>query len=138
MRDPQQEPLIGVNVHVKGTTIGTVTDINGNYFLEVPDQNAVLEFSYIGFQTHEVRVGSQININVNMEEESSNLEEVVVVGYGSQKKVNLTGSVGQIDSKVLESRPITSTTSALQGTIPNLQITNTSGEPGQGASGVLH
>ena len=84
VRDPQQEPLIGVNVHVKGTTIGTVTDINGNYFLEVPDQNAVLEFSYIGFQTHEVRVGSQININVNMEEESSNLEEVVVVGYGYQ------------------------------------------------------
>ena len=67
VRDPQQEPLIGVNVHVKGTTIGTVTDMNGNYFLEVPNQNAVLEFSYIGFQTHEVRVGNQININVNME-----------------------------------------------------------------------
>lgn len=97
VRDPQQEPLIGVNVRVKGTTTGTVTDINGNYFLDVPGQNAILEFSYIGFKTQEVRVGSQININVNMEEESNNLEEVVVVGYGSQKKVSVVGSITAVE-----------------------------------------
>lgn len=84
VRDAQQNPLIGVNVIIKGTTIGTTTDMNGNYFLEVPNQDAILTFSYIGFESQEVKVGGQININVNMEEESNNLEEVVVVGYGSQ------------------------------------------------------
>ena len=76
----------GVNVIIKGTTKGTTTDINGNYFIEVPHKNTVLVFSYIGFESQEIKVGDQININVNMSEESNNLDEVVVVGYGSQKK----------------------------------------------------
>ena len=71
VRDAQQEPLPGVNVLVKGTTIGTTTDIDGNYFISVPDKNAVLVFSYIGFESQEVKVGGQININVNMSEESA-------------------------------------------------------------------
>ena len=94
----------------------------------------MLQISFIGYVTQEIKVAGKTEFNVQMSEDAKALEEVVVVGYGSQKKVNLTGSIGKVDSKVLESRPITSTTSALQGTIPNLQITNSSGEPGQSAS----
>lgn len=127
-------PIIGANVLVKGTTNGVITDVNGKFILSNVPENAVLQISYIGYVTQEIKVAGKIEFNVQMSEDAKALEEVVVVGYGSQKKVNLTGSIGKVDSKVLESRPITSTTSALQGTIPNLQITNSSGEPGQSAS----
>ena len=127
-------PVIGANVLVKGTKNGMVTDMDGNFTLtNVPD-GAILQISYIGYATQEITVDSRNLYQIKLQEDNETLDEVVVVGYGSQKKVNLTGSIGQIDSKVLESRPITSTTSALQGTIPNLQITNNSGEPGQAAS----
>ena len=127
-------PVPGANVLVKGTTNGVITDIDGNFTLTNVPEGAVLQVSFIGYVTQEIKVAGQTTFNVKLSEDAKALEEVVVVGYGSQKKVNLTGAVGQIDSKVLESRPITSTASALQGTIPNLQITNTSGEPGQAAS----
>lgn len=127
-------PVPGANVLVKGTTNGVITDIDGNFTLTNVPEGAVLQVSFIGYVTQEIKVAGQTTFNVKLSEEAKALEEVVVVGYGSQKKVNLTGAVGQIDSKVLESRPITNTASALQGTIPNLQITNTSGEPGQTAS----
>ena len=127
-------PVPGANVLVKGTTNGVITDMDGNFILTNVPEGAVLQVSFIGYVTQEIKVTGQTAFNVELSEDAKALDEVVVVGYGSQKKVNLTGAVGQIDSKVLESRPITSTTSALQGTIPNLQITNTSGEPGQAAS----
>lgn len=127
-------PVPGANVLVKGTTNGVITDMDGNFTLTNVPENAVLQVSFIGYVTQEIKVAGKTTFNVKMSEDAKALEEVVVVGYGSQKKVNLTGAVGQIDSKVLESRPITSTASALQGTIPNLQITNVSGEPGQGAN----
>lgn len=127
-------PVPGANVLVKGTTNGVITDMDGNFTLSNVPENGVLQFSFIGYITQEVKVAGKSTFQITLIEDAKALEEVVVVGYGSQKKVNLTGAIGQIDSKVLESRPITSTTSALQGTIPNLQITNTSGEPGQGAS----
>lgn len=127
-------PVPGANVLVKGTTNGVITDLDGNFTLFDVPENAVLQVSFIGYVTQELKVAGQTTFNVKLSEDAKALEEVVVVGYGTQKKVNLTGAVGQIDSKVLESRPITSTTSALQGTIPNLQITNISGEPGQAAS----
>ena len=127
-------PVPGANVLVKGTTNGVITDIDGNFTLTNVPESAVLQVSFIGYVTQEIKVAGQTTFNVKLSEDAKALEEVVVVGYGSQKKVNLTGAVGQIDSKVLESRPITNTASALQGTIPNLQITNTSGEPGQTAS----
>ncbi len=126
-------PVTGANVIVKGTTNGVITDMDGKFTLTGVPENAVLQISFIGYTTKEVKVAGKKTLNVQLEEDSQALSEVVVVGYGSQKKVNLTGSIGQIDSKVLESRPITSTSSALQGTIPNLQITNVSGEPGQSA-----
>ncbi len=87
---------------VKGTTIGTTTDIDGNYFISVPDKNAVLVFSYIGFESQEVKVGGQININVNMSEESNSLDEVVVVGYGSQKRASVVGSITAIEPAQLQ------------------------------------
>lgn len=127
-------PIIGANVIVKGTSNGVITDLDGAFTLDNVKSGDVIQISFIGYKTKEIKVGSQKILNVMLESDNQLLEEVVVVGYGSQKKVNLTGSVGQIDSKVFESRPITSTTSALQGTIPNLQITNNSGKPGQGAS----
>lgn len=123
-------PVIGANVLVKGTTNGVITDVDGKFVLSDVPEDAVLQISFIGYVTQEIKVAGKTEFNVQMSEDAKALEEVVVVGYGSQKKVNLTGSIGQIDSKVLESRPITSTASALQGTIPNLQITNSSGQPG--------
>ncbi len=127
-------PVLGANVLVKGTTNGVITDMDGKFTLSNVPEGAVLQVSFIGYVTREIKVAGQTTFNIQLSEDAKALEEVVVVGYGSQKKVNLTGAVGQIDSKVLESRPITSTASALQGTIPNLQITNISGEPGQSAS----
>ena len=123
-------PVIGANVLVKGTSNGVITDVDGKFVLSDVPEDAVLQISFIGYVTQEIKVAGKTEFNVQMSEDAKALEEVVVVGYGSQKKVNLTGSIGQIDSKVLESRPITSTASALQGTIPNLQITNSSGQPG--------
>lgn len=127
-------PVAGASVVVKGTKNGAVTDLDGHFTLSNVPNNAVLQISFIGYNSQEIKVTGKTSYDVVLVEDSKTLDEVVVVGYGSQKKVNLTGSIGQVDSKVLESRPITSTTSALQGTIPNLQITNSSGEPGQTAS----
>lgn len=131
--DHNGEPIIGANIVEKETTNGTITDIDGNFSLEVP-QNGTLIVSYIGYLTKEMPIGKQNNLKVILVEDTQTLDEVVVVGYGAQKKVNLTGAVGTIDSKVLESRPIMNSTSALQGTIPNLQITSNSGEPGTSAT----
>ena len=102
--------------------------------MEVPDQNAVLEFSYIGFQTHEVRVGSQININVNMEEESSNLEEVVVVGYGSQKKVSVVGSITAVEPAQLQQGTTRAVSNNLAGQLAGVIAVQRSGEPGSDGS----
>lgn len=131
--DNHGEPIIGANVLVKGTTSGTITDIDGNFSLEVP-QSGTLLISYIGYLTKEMPIGKQSSLKITLLEDTQSLDEVVVVGYGAQKKVNLTGAIGTIDSKVLESRPVMNSTSALQGTIPNLQITSNSGEPGTSAT----
>ncbi|MCD8183891.1 MAG: carboxypeptidase-like regulatory domain-containing protein [Bacteroides sp.] len=127
-------PVPGANVIVKGTTNGVITDMDGKFTLSDVPKNAVLQVSFIGYIMQEIKVAGKNTFAIQLSEDAKALEEVVVVGYGTQKKVNLTGAIGQVDSKVLESRPITSSASALQGTIPNLQITNTSGEPGQSAS----
>src|SRR5690606_31616784 len=124
------EPLIGVTVAVKGTTTGITTDGDGNYALSVPT-GAELEFSYVGYTTQTVTVGSQSQINVTMEP-ASDLEEVVVVGYGTQKKVNLTGSVDVINSETLADRPATNVADLIKGASPNTNITMNmrGGEPG--------
>ncbi len=125
-------PLAGVNVLEKGTTNGTTTDFDGKYSLEVKN-GSTLVFSYVGFITQEVVYDGQMPLNISLNEDSELLGEVVVVGYGVQKKANLSGSVDQINAKELEQKPITDISRGLQGMIPNLNIDFTSGEPGKAA-----
>jgi len=135
--DSKNEPLLGVNVSVKGTNLGTVSDENGQFSITVPNENSVLVFEYIGYVNREQRVGSSRNLQITMNDDTKNLNEVVVVGYGTQKKVNLTGSVGTVSSDVLTSRPAPSTISLLQGRIPGLQIIQNSAQPGSESNQIL-
>lgn len=107
--------LPGVNVLVKGSNTGTVTDIDGNYSISVPDENDILVFSSIGFTSQEVPVSGRAVVDVSLAEDVQSLEEVVVVGYGTQKKENVIGAISTIKSKELENMPITNSTQALQG-----------------------
>ena len=116
------EPIIGASVMIKGGTTGTVTDLNGFYVLEVPD-DAVLIYSYVGLLKQEISVKGKTVINLTMQEDSQVMNEVVVVGFGTQKKVNLTGAVAAIDAEVLENRPVANAVQALQGAVPGLSIT---------------
>lgn len=123
--------LPGVSVSVKGTTSGTITSADGTYSLLVPANGKTLVFSFVGMKSSEVAIGSQTNINVTMAEESIGLDEVVAVGYGTQKKASLSGSVSQVKGdEVLKGKASTNVASALQGTIPGLTITRTSSRPG--------
>lgn len=121
--------LPGVNVILKGTATGTVTDVEGNYSLNVPGDDASLVFSSVGYVTEEVLVGSQSVINLTLQADITALEEIVVIGYGTQQKVNLTGAVGTASGEVLENRPIVNVGDGLQGIIPNLTITQRNGDP---------
>lgn len=124
------ESIIGANVKVTGTTIGCITDIDGNFTLEVPEDGQ-LTVSYIGFQTLEVPIDGKSSLNVILKEDTEMLDEVVVVGYGTQKKVNLTGAVASVKmDDVLGNRPVSSALEALEGNIPGLQINKNSGKPG--------
>ena len=120
----------GVNVLVKGTTsVGTITDVSGSYSLNAPNANDTLVFTSIGYVTQMIPINGRSELNVSMSEDIKSLQEVVVVGYGTQEKVNLTGAVGTADGEVLEARPISNTAEGLQGVIPNLNIAPTSGDP---------
>jgi TonB-linked SusC/RagA family outer membrane protein len=130
--DDSGYPVIGANVIVKGTTIGVITDIDGKYSLELSG-NVKLMISYIGYVSQELMTGNKSILNVTMREDTQALDEVVVVGYGIQKKINLTGAVTAIDKEVLESRPTASIVSALQGTVPGLTI-SASGAPGSSST----
>ncbi len=131
VKDASGEALVGVSVQIKGTTKGTSTNASGKYSIEVPDGEAVLSFSFIGYEPQEIRVGNQTTINVTLKDDTKALEEVVVVGYGTQQKVNLTGSVGVATSERLQSRPIANTGEGLQGVIPNLNVNVRNGDPAQ-------
>lgn len=126
--DEDGEALVGVSILVKGTTQGTVTELDGGFTIEVAE-NSTLVFSYTGYLTQEVEVGNRTAINITMAANSKLLDEVVVVGYGSQKKVNLTGAVSSITSEELAQRPIVSVGQGLQGLIPNLNINIRNGDP---------
>ena len=132
--DATNEPLFGVSVLVKGTTNGVLTDISGKYTIQQVSSNAVLVFSYMGYITQETAVGNRSTIDVTISEDTKLLEEVVVVGYGSVKRVNLTGAVEQISGERLENRSVPSITQALQGTIANLNISTSNGVPGTAQS----
>ena len=127
--DATGEPVIGANVVEKGTTNGTVTDMDGKFALEV-SADATLSISYIGYTEQLVPVKNQSTFDIKLMEDTQKLEEIVVVGYGAQKKVNLTGSVASISSQELVQRPITSVASGIQGIVPGLTITAGQGRPG--------
>ena len=131
--DEDGQPLPGASIVEKGTTNGTQTDFDGNFSLETGNDNVVLVVSYIGFITQEIAVDGQTNLNIALQEDTSELDEVVIVGFGVQKKANLTGATAFVDLEdVLGGRPVTNVLTAIQGTIPGLQITSGSGQPGAG------
>ena len=129
--DASGMPVIGAGVTIEGTKKGTVTDAEGRYSIEVASGNCALEFSCLGYQTVRIDAGKRNTVDVTLNEDSQFLDEVVVVGYGTQKKVNLTGSVSMIDSEEISTRPISSVSSGLQGLLPGVTVTNPTGQPGE-------
>jgi len=132
--DKTGESLPGVSISVKGTTTGTLSDANGKYTITVPSDASVLRFQYIGFKTQEITVGNQRVIPVTMEEDAQALKEVVVVGFGTQKKADLTGAVGVATAKDLDSRPVQSALQALQGIVPGLNVYQNQGQTDLGSA----
>ncbi|NJN28280.1 MAG: TonB-dependent receptor [Cyclobacteriaceae bacterium] len=128
------EALVGVNVVVKGTTIGTVTDIDGNYRLIAPDDAEMLVFSSVGYLAEEVAIGNQTVINITLSPDIQSLSEVVVVGYGTQEKRDLTGSVSSVESSDIENVPSASLDNLLQGKAAGVQVVQGTGAPGGGVS----
>ncbi len=124
--DNNGDPLIGVTVMVKGTTLGTITDVQGNFSLANVPEDGVLVFSFVGMSTQEIEVGIQTNIDVRMEVDAIGLEEVIAIGYGTQKKINLTGAVEVVNGEQLEHRATTTLSQSLQGNAPGVSFT-----PGQ-------
>ncbi|MDF9796343.1 TonB-linked SusC/RagA family outer membrane protein [Catalinimonas alkaloidigena] len=131
------DALPGVNVLAKGTTNGTVTDIDGSYRLTVADEVSTLLFSSIGYVTEEIEINGQNVINLALMPDVQSLEEIVVVGYGVEKEANLTGAVSTVNIKNLNSRPATSTASLLQGQMPGVTVTQSSGQPGREGMSIL-
>src|SRR3546814_156592 len=125
-------PLPGVTVQVKNMQQAVATDENGHYAIHVPGENAVLVFSYLGFKSLEIAIGNQTVINAIMREDATGLEEVVVVGYGTQSNAKVTSSISQISSEDLQvsKRPVTNVQSALIGSIPGLSVNLANGRPG--------
>jgi TonB-linked SusC/RagA family outer membrane protein len=132
--DEAGQPLPGVNVIIKGTIQGTVTNMDGKYTISNIPVGVILQFSFVGMLTQEVKVGNQNNIDITLKADAIGIDEVVAIGYGTQKKVNLTGAVSQISSKTLESRPIANLGQGLQGSVANLIINPNSGAPGRGVT----
>jgi TonB-linked SusC/RagA family outer membrane protein len=134
--DEKKQPVPGVSVRVTGTKVGTVTDINGNYALNIPDASAnqSLTFSYIGYMQQEVPIAGKTEITVTLVADSKDLTEVVVVGYGTQTRVSLTGAVSQVSAKNIENKPVLNTLQALQGEAPNLIIQQSQLNPGSNVS----
>ncbi len=124
--------VIGANIIVKGTTTGTAADFDGNYSIEVADENTVLEYSFIGMKAQDITVGSQRVINVVLDPDVELIEEIVVIGYGSVKKNDITGSVAVIDSRTIDEFKPIKAEEALQGTMSGVNVTQQSGAPGAG------
>jgi TonB-linked SusC/RagA family outer membrane protein len=130
--DETNQPIPGVSVTISGTTVGTVTDANGRYRLNVPEAYAGrrITFSFIGYVNQDIAIAGRAEINVSLKADNTSLNEVVVVGFGTQKRINVTGAVGTISSKNIENKPVLNTYQALQGESPNLIIQQTNLNPG--------
>ncbi|GAB6122085.1 SusC/RagA family TonB-linked outer membrane protein [Dysgonomonas termitidis] len=132
--DSTNEPIIGASISVKGTTFGALTDVDGKFTLQVPEEGEILVVSFIGYKQQEITLGNETYLKIILQPDSKTLDDVIIVGYGVQKKVNLTGAVDQITSEVFENRSVPNVTQALQGAIPNLNIQLTDGKPTRSAS----
>ncbi|MEM6378260.1 MAG: carboxypeptidase-like regulatory domain-containing protein [Bacteroidota bacterium] len=128
--DLQEQPLIGVNIVIDGTTNGTITDVDGSYSLTVPNSEAILAFSYTGYQTQKIAVGNQSTIDMVLAEDSELLDEVVVIGYGKQTKKELTGAIVQVKAEEIEKLATSDFASAIQGQMAGVSVRNGSGAPG--------
>jgi len=128
------ETAVGATVQVKGTTTGATTDLDGNYTIQVPDQKAILVFSYTGYTSQEVPVGSNTKIDITLLENNSQLDEVIITGYGSQKRSSISGSVSTVGAEDIAERPILRVEQALQGRIAGVQVAQVSGSPGSALS----
>jgi len=135
--DERGEPIIGANVVEKGSMNGTITDIDGKFSLNVTE-DASLQISYIGYIQLEISIGNQVNFSIAMREDSQSLDEIVVIGYGTVRKRDLTGSVSQINSDKFERVPATNIMQAVQGRLPGLSITQTTGRPGSSSEILVH
>ena len=125
-----EEGLPGVNILVKGTGSGTITDVEGNYSLQVPGSDAVLVFSSVGYESYEVAVGNQTQLNIELAPDLQTLSEIVVVGYGTQKKSDVTGAIAQVSGESLREVPTANFSQALQGRTAGVEVTTTSSRPG--------
>ncbi|HEX6431362.1 MAG TPA: SusC/RagA family TonB-linked outer membrane protein, partial [Niastella sp.] len=134
IKDPSGNPLPGVNVNVWGTRISVTADVTGTFRLPVPSENSVLVFSFVGFLQKEQKVGADSTFNISMTYDNADLDQVVVVGYGTSKRRDLTGSVYSVKPGQVTATPVANAAEALQGRIPGLDITRTSGAPGAGVN----
>ena len=135
--DSSGQPVVGASVLEQGTNNGTVTDIKGNFTLNLSNKNAKIVISFIGFKTQVLTAQSGKQMVVKLADDTELLDEIVVVGYGSQKKVNMTGAVASVDSKSLASRPISNVSQGLQGLAPGVTVTNAGGQPGNDTGKIL-
>src|SRR5690554_47127 len=129
VRDVSGEPLPGVTVSLTGTSTGTATDLDGRYALTVPE-GSTLVFSFIGFETQTIAIGGRSVIDVTLAEDMTSLDEVVVVGYGTQRKIETTGSIASVNADELTQTPIANIAQGIQARVPGVQITQNSGAPG--------
>lgn len=134
IKDSTGEPMIGVNVLVKGTTNGTITDFDGKFTLDGVKNSDVLTITYVGFIPQNINVGSQNSFNIVLKEDTESLEEVVVIGYGTVKRRDLTGSVASVTGDKLAANPVANVAQALQGQLPGVSVTSQDGRPGAGMS----
>ena len=130
VRDQSGEPMAGVNVIVEGTTIGTMTDSNGNFTLNVPSTSIKIKFSYIGYEDQIVLIKNNRNLNITLNENSEMLDEVQIIGYGTQKKITVTGAVSSVGTKDILKSPVPNIAQALTGKVPGLSTIQYSGQPG--------
>ncbi|MDR2913559.1 MAG: TonB-dependent receptor plug domain-containing protein [Tannerella sp.] len=126
------EPVIGASVRIEGTTIGTTTNFDGDFSLNVPADAKTVTVSYIGMKTAKLPI--QGNMTINLDPDTQTLDEVVVVAYGQQRKEAITGAVAQVKSEAIERRPVSAVTAALEGVALGVQVNNSYGEPGQSAT----
>ncbi|MBP7373503.1 MAG: TonB-dependent receptor [Prevotella sp.] len=138
VQDKDGEPLIGVTVQVKGSKAGTVTDVDGNYSISVPNDKAILTYSYVGYSTVEQKIGTKSQLDIILQTSEEMIDQVVVIGYGTQKKVNLTGAVASVNvDQDLASRSVANISSALSGLMPGLTVTQTTGMAGNNNASLL-